>query len=134
MVVDLAEASKAFETWRATRKNQKSRIPDELWDLACRLAKEHGTNKVAKLLRLPNGGLASRCNPPQKVKRTSRRRPQIQVTPLLVHPDKPLQNFENSNQRIIAEFITAAGLKIRLFEGIAGDVAKSILAQAVEAP
>jgi hypothetical protein len=46
----LAQAVKRFERWRKTRT--KPKIPDQLWDLAAKLARKYGVNRTATPLHL----------------------------------------------------------------------------------
>jgi hypothetical protein len=46
----LARAVKRFEKWRKTRT--KPKIPDQLWDLAAKLARKYGVNRTATPLHL----------------------------------------------------------------------------------
>ena len=46
----LARAEKRFEKWRKNRT--KPRIPDQLWDLAAKLARKYGVNRTATPLHL----------------------------------------------------------------------------------
>src|SRR4051795_6070755 len=45
------EVQSRFDQWRQTRRG-KARIPDELWSAAGELAREHGVNRVSRILRL----------------------------------------------------------------------------------
>lgn len=47
----IEEVKARFDQWRQTRRG-RSRIPDELWALAGELAREHGVNKISRILRL----------------------------------------------------------------------------------
>ncbi|GIX00935.1 MAG: hypothetical protein KatS3mg111_4267 [Pirellulaceae bacterium] len=44
-------AAEAFRQWRGA-KSGRGRIPDELWDLACQVARRHGVAKTAGSLKL----------------------------------------------------------------------------------
>ena len=48
---DLAQARSRFETWRQRRQGGR-RIPQSLWDLAVRLASQHGVSRTATALGL----------------------------------------------------------------------------------
>ncbi|GIW97728.1 MAG: hypothetical protein KatS3mg111_1061 [Pirellulaceae bacterium] len=45
------QAVEAFRQWRGA-KSGRGRIPDELWDLACQVARRHGVSKTAQTLKL----------------------------------------------------------------------------------
>ncbi|GIW97279.1 MAG: hypothetical protein KatS3mg111_0612 [Pirellulaceae bacterium] len=45
------EAVEAFRQWRGA-KSGRGRIPDELWKLACQVARRHGVAKTAGALKL----------------------------------------------------------------------------------
>src|SRR5205807_264282 len=47
----MEEVQSRFDQWRQTRR-AKARIPDELWSAAGELAREHGVNRVSRILRL----------------------------------------------------------------------------------
>ena len=47
----LTQAGEAFAQWRATRAG-RGRIPEKLWDMACRAAHVHGLSKTAQTLKL----------------------------------------------------------------------------------
>jgi len=47
----MEEVQSRFDQWRQTRRG-KARIPDELWAVAGELAREHGVNRVSRVLRL----------------------------------------------------------------------------------
>ncbi|RMF37260.1 MAG: hypothetical protein D6753_17925, partial [Planctomycetota bacterium] len=53
------QAAEAFRQWRAA-KSGRGRIPDELWDLACRVAHTHGVAKTAGALKLDRYALQRR--------------------------------------------------------------------------
>jgi len=49
--VTIEEVKARFDQWRQTRQG-RSRIPDELWVAAGELARQHGVNKISRVLRL----------------------------------------------------------------------------------
>jgi hypothetical protein len=55
------ELRERLEHWRNTRE-KRSRIPDDVWESAARLAREHGTNRIARALRLSHATLKNRMN------------------------------------------------------------------------
>ena len=55
----LEEAKEQFAKWRQHRKGREP-IPDELWQAAIELTKEHSLNKVAKMLNLSYTGFKER--------------------------------------------------------------------------
>ena len=55
----LEQARQQFEGWRGTRP-RVSPIPERLWTLAVAMAREHGVNQIAKLLRLNYTALKER--------------------------------------------------------------------------
>ncbi|MDA1052609.1 MAG: hypothetical protein O3C40_19305 [Planctomycetota bacterium] len=59
MPTPLALGRDRFEVWRQTRK-VGTRIPDELWSLAVKLAEGHGLNRTASVLRLDYYSLKKR--------------------------------------------------------------------------
>ena len=56
---DFSQARSRFQAWRAKRKVGE-RIPEPLWTLAVRLAKEHGVNRTATTLGLDYYSLKKR--------------------------------------------------------------------------
>ena len=52
---ELAELSKRFAYWRATRASDQERIPQALWDEAIRVSTQLPNSHVAKTLRLSPG-------------------------------------------------------------------------------
>jgi hypothetical protein len=48
----LEEVKAQFAQWRGTRANQKSKLPDALWDAAKQLTKQHKSHHVAEELNL----------------------------------------------------------------------------------
>ena len=57
---DLAQARSRFETWRQRRQGGR-RIPQSLWDLAVRLASQHGVSRAATALGLDYYSLKRRA-------------------------------------------------------------------------
>lgn len=55
----LEEGQKRFETWRQ-RPNRSRKIPEDLWDAAVGLCREHRVLKVARALRLSHTDLKQR--------------------------------------------------------------------------
>ena len=49
---DLQEAAQAFARWRHSKPTSRARIPEDLWELACRVAKVHGVAKTSRELKL----------------------------------------------------------------------------------
>src|SRR3954470_17602160 len=47
----MEDVKSRFDQWRQTRRG-KARIPEELWTAAGELAREHGVNRVSRVLRL----------------------------------------------------------------------------------
>ena len=47
----MEEVQARFDQWRQTRRG-RARIPDELWSAAGELAREHGVNRISRVLRL----------------------------------------------------------------------------------
>lgn len=47
----LLQGRQAFEQWRSQQET-RCRLPDHLWSLAVRLAREYGVSKTAKTLRV----------------------------------------------------------------------------------
>ena len=52
----LAQGLRQFEQWRH-QKEGRGRVPDHLWSLAVKLAREFGVNRTAKTLRLAHNTL-----------------------------------------------------------------------------
>lgn len=50
--VDLQHAAERFAQWRRNKTTKRSRIPEDLWELACRAAKTHGVCKTSTALKL----------------------------------------------------------------------------------
>jgi hypothetical protein len=61
----LEEVKEQFAQWRQNRKGRES-IPDELWQAAVRLTKEHSLNKIVKELNLSYSGFKERVVKAQK--------------------------------------------------------------------
>ena len=55
----LARGRDRFEAWRGARK-VRTRIPDQLWNLAVKLAVAHGLNRTASVLKLDYYSLKKR--------------------------------------------------------------------------
>ena len=55
----LARGRDRFDAWRQVRK-VRTRIPDELWDLAVKLAVAHGLNRTASVLKVDYYSLKKR--------------------------------------------------------------------------
>ena len=55
----LARGRDRFEAWRGARKVM-TRIPDQLWNLAVKLAVAHGLNRTASVLKLDYYSLKKR--------------------------------------------------------------------------
>jgi hypothetical protein len=57
----IEQISRKIEQWRKTRL-RRTRMPDELWDAAVALAREHGVYATARDLRISYDGLKSRLD------------------------------------------------------------------------
>lgn len=55
------ELRSQLEHWRKTRE-KRSRVPNEVWDSAARLAEEYGINRIARALGLNHSTLKKRLN------------------------------------------------------------------------
>jgi len=49
---DLHRAIEEFSNWRQTKATKQTRIPGELWQVACRVAKVHGVSKTSRALKI----------------------------------------------------------------------------------
>lgn len=58
--IDLQHAADRFAEWRRNKATKQSRIPEELWNLACRAAIAHGVCKTSTTLKLDYGRLKRR--------------------------------------------------------------------------
>src|SRR5207247_9292697 len=58
---EIEQISRKIEQWRKTRL-RRTRMPDELWDAAVALAREHGVYATARDLRISYDGLKSRLD------------------------------------------------------------------------
>ena len=56
---EIEEAQLQFESWRSGRKRGQ-RIPESLWETAAELAKQYGTWRTARSLKLDHNGLKRR--------------------------------------------------------------------------
>ncbi|MBD3349679.1 MAG: hypothetical protein GF400_10870 [Candidatus Eisenbacteria bacterium] len=56
----IVRAKERFEKWRSSRKSRTERIPDALWKLAVKLARQYGTWRTARALRLESTTLRRR--------------------------------------------------------------------------
>ena len=69
----LVQAQNRFKRWRASRR-KRSPVPDALWETAVGLARVHGTNRVARALRLNYYSLKRRVGvtpPPRESERAN---------------------------------------------------------------
>lgn len=57
--IKLDQVERAFVGWRA-KKNFREHLPEALWAKAVRAAREHGTTRTARLLRLNHSALKRR--------------------------------------------------------------------------
>ena len=55
----LDRGRRRLERWRRQHKT-RCRLPEPLWDLAVKLAREYGVNRTARILRLEYNGLKKR--------------------------------------------------------------------------
>ena len=55
----LARGRERFEKWRKKHK-KRTRLPEQLWSAAVKLAHEYGVNRTARVLRLDYNGLKKR--------------------------------------------------------------------------
>jgi hypothetical protein len=60
---DLLELRRQLDDWRQHQPG-RSRLPEELWELAATLAGTHGVTRVARTLRLSFSKLRQRLAPP----------------------------------------------------------------------
>lgn len=58
----IARAQESFQRWRATRSSRGERIPDTLWALAMKAARQHGIWRAARALGLDSGALKRRMD------------------------------------------------------------------------
>ena len=59
MAQEIEEVKEQFAQWRQNRKGREA-IPDELWQAAVKLTKEHSINKIVKELNLSYSGFKER--------------------------------------------------------------------------
>jgi len=59
----LAEGCRHFEQWRS-RQQTRRRLPEHLWSLAVKLAREYGVSKTARILHLDYQRLRQRTQRP----------------------------------------------------------------------
>ena len=92
-----------FEQWRSGRTG-KSPIPDELWTVAIRAARQQGVNRAAQQLRLDAGKLKRLLVAADQSKSKTPRRPRFVelVAPATVGPE------------CLIEFESAGGGKMRI--------------------
>ena len=50
--IALSTARSQFDRWRSRQRSKRARLPQELWQQAVALAREHGLNKTARTLDL----------------------------------------------------------------------------------
>lgn len=48
----LSETRRQLDHWRSQQPNKRTRLPEEFWQQAVALAKEHGLNKTARALKV----------------------------------------------------------------------------------
>ena len=66
--IALSTARRQFDRWRSRQSSKRARLPEELWQKAVALAREHGLNKTACALGLKYHSLKSKVPgnyPPQ---------------------------------------------------------------------
>ena len=61
------ELRSQLELWRNTRQN-RARVPEEIWTSATRLAEKYGINRIARGLRLNHSALKRRLHGPEDQK------------------------------------------------------------------
>lgn len=113
---DLAEAKKRVEHWRRTRE-KAGPMPEDLWDVAVRLVRRHGTNPVARALNLDYYSLKRRCNTSGRVRgrtrptRGSRSRSRAVPSPAFVEVDVTSPQI---TPECILELVGARGVRMTL--------------------
>ena len=104
---ELAQAARQFAKWRAGRR-RGARIPEELWELAVRLAGSFGRHATAEALRLDYYALKKRAAgvTPARIAAAA-----AAVMPAFVEltPPSPARPCE-----CVIEFENAAGSKMRI--------------------
>jgi hypothetical protein len=99
----LEQARQQFESWRGTRP-RVSPIPETLWALAVSMAREHGVNQTAQLLRLNYTALKERVEAAhasmRRYKRSSTARFVELVPPALSPCTIELENAQGAKMKI----------------------------------
>lgn len=115
---EIAEAVKKFSKWRSERKGIRSKIPVELWDLACDLGERYGLNKAAKPLKLNRTELSKRVEE-RKASKVDGNNTDIQLVKVapVTFPDKVIEK-PRTESRMIAELLSPCGYSIKLYSGI----------------
>ena len=96
----LARGRDRFEAWRGARK-VRTRIPDQIWNLAVKLAVAHGLNRTASVLKLDYYSLKKRVE--RNAAETSATRVFVEVSP----PSMTTAEY-------VVEFEDGAGASIRI--------------------
>ena len=96
----LARGRDRFEAWRGARK-VRTRIPDQLWNLAVKLAVAHGLNRTASVLKLDYYSLK---------KRVERNAAATSATPAFVEFSPPSM----TTAEYVVEFEDGAGASMRI--------------------
>ena len=104
----LARGRDRFENWRGSRK-VRSRIPNQLWDLAVKLAVAYGLNRAASVLKLDYYSLKKRVEA-KDAATSSVASAFVEVSPL--ESDRDALCEWALYQNIIAHSKTSAGTKL----------------------
>lgn len=112
---ELAAAARRIAGWRRSRQHLRSPMPDELWQLAAKLAREESPTAVGKLLGIDPHRLKVRMQGRLTKARTpAKSRPKkepmaVRLAPLVVAPPTALAGDKGS-----IEIENRAGEKLRL--------------------
>lgn len=88
---DLEQLRRRFEEFRATQP-KRSRFPEALWTAAAELAKRHGVNRTAHVMRLEYGGLRKRVESQARPQAKSKRKEAASFLEFIAPGAKPVSN------------------------------------------
>jgi hypothetical protein len=110
---DIERVQERFKRWRGMQ-GKRSRIPEELWQAAVEVARNHGINKTAHALRLDYYGLKKRINSARSAATVEKKAVSfMELVPAAVR----------ASTACVVELESGSGTKMRIHFGAAPDVA-----------
>ncbi len=101
--IEMMQAQEKFKYWRKTRKSRKP-IPEELWQVAVNLSKNHSVNQISKGLILGHTELKNRIRAFSATSKTVSSFVEIGV---------PTSLFQNSE--CVVEMIDGNGAQMKMY-------------------